>query len=59
MLESEVAWVLPGEKPCIHHWMNINTVTPPICNITNDLSTEESEGYTQFLQAYGVQFNNI
>ena len=27
--------------------------------ITDDLSTEESEGYTQFLQTYGVQFNNI
>ena len=39
--------------------MNINTITLTPCNITNDLSTEESEGYTHFLQTYDIQFNNI
>ena len=27
------------------------------CNITNNLSTEESEGYTQFLQALIIQLD--
>ena len=59
MLESEVACVLPGEEPHIHHWININTVTPMLHIVTSDLSIEESEGYTQYLQTYDIQFNNI
>ena len=37
--------------------MNRNTITTPTCNITDNLSTKESEGYTQFLQALNMQFN--
>ena len=59
MVESEVACVLPQEQHCIHHQMNINTVPLMPCIITSDLSTEESEGYTQILQTYDIQFNNI
>ena len=36
--------------------MSRNTVTQSTCNITDSLSTEESEGYTQFLQTFSVQF---
>ena len=46
--------------------MNANTITPTPYNITDapciipkDNSTEESEGYTQFLQTYSIQLNNI
>ena len=39
--------------------MNINTITLTTHGITDDLSTEESEGYTQFLQTCSIQFNNI
>ena len=66
VLESEVACVLPGEQPHIYHQMNINTVTPMPCNITNaqctitnNPSTEDSEGYTKYLQSHNTQFNNI
>ena len=37
--------------------MNRTTITPPTCNITDGLSTEESEGYTQFLQGLNIQLN--
>ena len=57
VLESEVAYVLPGEQPCNHCQMKRNTITLPTCNITNNLSTEDSEGYTQFLQSLGIQFD--
>ena len=36
--------------------MNRNTVTQSTNNTTDSLSTEESEGYTQFLQTFSVQF---
>ena len=39
--------------------MNINTITLTPCIITNDLSTEESVGYTHFLQTYDIKFTNI
>ena len=46
--------------------MSINTITLTLhiitdepCIITNDPSTEESEGYTQFLQSHNIQFNSI
>ena len=41
---------------------NINgyfSVTDAPHIITNDPSTEESEGYMQFLQTYGIELNNI
>ena len=40
--------------------MNRNTITLPTCNITNiteDLSTEESEIYIHCLQSLCIQFN--
>ena len=46
--------------------MNINTITPASCGIpntpcivTDDPSTEDFEGYTQFLQSHNIYFNNI
>ena len=72
VLESEVANVLPGEYPCIYHQISMDTGTTTLCNntkapcttktpcnITEDPSTEEYEGYTQFLQTYEVELNNI
>ena len=37
--------------------MNRNAITLPTSNITKSLSTEESEGYTQFLQSLSIQSN--
>ena len=37
--------------------MNRNTITPPTSNIVKDHSTEEAEGYTQFLQSLDIQYN--
>ena len=59
VLQSEVAHVLHGEYLHIHHWMNINPITLNPHIITKDLSKEESEGYTEFLQTYDIQFNNL
>ena len=64
VLELEVAQVLPGEQPHTFHQMNRNTISPTPCNITKapcsisntphiipkDHYSEESEGYTKFLQ---------
>ena len=53
-----------GGSPCPTWRINISFPLdeqkyplPPTQNITDDLSTEESEGYTQFLQAFNIQLS--
>ena len=46
-------------QPMLHVSPRAPHTTETPCNITKDPSTEESEGYTQLLQTYEVELNNI